>query len=48
MSRASLQIFVHAVCCAKIKNADCDPVKELAKHDEPPPPPDDTDTSTDA
>lgn len=39
MTRASVQIFVHAICCAKIKGTDSDPVKELQKHDEPPPPP---------
>jgi len=38
MTRASVQIFVHAICCAKIKGTDSDPVKELQKHDDPPPP----------
>ena len=38
MSRATLQIFVHAICCAKVKS-DVDPIKELDKHDVPPPPP---------
>lgn len=38
MSRATLQIFVHAICCAKVKS-DVDPIKELDKHDIPPAPP---------
>lgn len=40
MSRATLQIFVHAICCAKVKSkSDVDPIEQLDKHEVPPPPP---------